>query len=244
MQALAAVSKDNGQTWTTYAVPNATGFNGNEWSVVELPDGTLAGLIRTDVAGSDGSQWLTKSTDKGKTWTTPAKTNLRDESGLAWKSPAQIFLHEGKPWVVYPDKRYVSVVLATTDDPDLLDWNVEKRIPAYQYKADGTRIQDAGYPSAVYLGDGRLLVVDYYIDGGTKQIVGYYVTLPLPEPGSLAMIFVAAVGAGAYAWRRKRAAFTGFARGSSRSCRTFWRPRETVESIPDSERREPVMCRE
>lgn len=203
MQALAAASSDNGRTWTTYAVPNATGFNGNEWTVVELPDGTLAGVVRTDAAGSDGSLWLTKSADKGKTWSTPQKTNLCDESGLSWKSPAQIFLHEGKPWVIYSDERYVSVALAATDDPDLLDWNVNERIAAYQYKTDGTRIQDAGYPSAVYLGDGRLLVVDYYIDGSTRRIVGYYAALPLPEPGTLALLAAAGTAAGTHVWRKR-----------------------------------------
>ncbi len=202
-QALAAVSSDNGRTWTTCAIPNTTGFKGNEWSVVELADGTLAGIIRNGAPNNDGSLWMTKSADRGCTWSAPQKTNLQDTSGLAWKSPAQIFLHNGKPWALYDDERYVSVALATTDDPDLLDWNIDDRIKPFQYKPDGTRISDTGYPCGVQLDDGRMLIVDYYIDGGTRRIVGYYATLPAPEPGTSAMLAVAAAAGSAYVWKKR-----------------------------------------
>ncbi|MBN1395107.1 MAG: exo-alpha-sialidase [Pirellulales bacterium] len=199
-QSLAAISNDNGQSWTIHEVPNAPGMYGNEWSVMEMPGGVLAGIIRTDTPGEDGSLYVTTSADMGITWSMPQKTNLQDSLS---RSPAQMFMYEGEPWVVYDDARMVSIALATTDDPNLIEWNVDERLQ-FQYKADGTAISDGGYPSCVSLGGNEVLIVDYYINGATRQIVGYYATLPMPEPGTLAMLAAAAIGALAFTWIKWR----------------------------------------
>ena len=173
-QSLAAISDDNGQTWITIHIPNTMGFVGDEWSLVELPDHSLAGICRNNAPDSDGSLWITKSIDQGLSWTNPAKTNLRD---TRMTSPAQIFLQEGKPWVMYDDIRMVSVALATTCDPDLIVWNVDQRIQAYRYRSDDKMIEDGGYPCSVALSDNRRFIVDYLIDGNVRAIVGYYITI-------------------------------------------------------------------
>ena len=67
-------------------------------------------------------------------------------------SPAQLFLHNGRPWVVYDDARMVSVAMATTSDPELITWNVDQRVKAYRYRVDGKPLIDGGYPASVALG--------------------------------------------------------------------------------------------
>src|SRR5690606_347435 len=90
-QALAGVSDDNGKTWTTVSVPNTADFVGDEWHLAEMPDGRLVGILRNQTQDADNRGWLyvTKSSDRGTTWSTPVRTNLRDRRG---KSPAQILL--------------------------------------------------------------------------------------------------------------------------------------------------------
>lgn len=174
-QALAALSNDNGSTWTTVVVPNTAGFVGDEWSIVEMPDHSLAGIIRNSAPKNDQLLYITKSTDKGRSWSTPAKTNLHD---TFMNSPAQIFLHNGRPWVLYDNTRMVSVALATSDDPNLLQWNVDQQIVPYQYRKDRRPLKDGGYPASVALSGNRRLIVDYVRDGDFHAIVGYYVDLP------------------------------------------------------------------
>jgi hypothetical protein len=174
-QSLAALSNDDGRTWTTVEVPNTAELVGDEWSVVELPDHRLAGIIRNSAPGSDGSFFLTTSSDRGRTWSAPQKTNLRDHRST---SPAQIFLHQGKPWVLYDDARMVSGAMATSNDPNLLVWNVETRLKAFQYRADGKPITDGGYPVSARTVGKQRLIVDYVIDADRHTIEGYFVTLP------------------------------------------------------------------
>ena len=75
-QSLAALSNDNGRTWTTVEVPNAPGLVGDEWSAVELPDHSLAGILNRP--RQRRIIYVTKSTDRGRTWSVPKQTNLRD----------------------------------------------------------------------------------------------------------------------------------------------------------------------
>ena len=201
-KSLAALSDNNGQTWTTVEVPNGPGFLGDEWSIVEMPDHSLAGIVRNTGDGS-GYLYMTKSTDWGQSWSTPVQTNLRD---TRLTSPAQIFLHDGKPWVLYDDARMVSVAMATTNDPNLITWDIDQKVTPYQYRADGQPISDGGYPCSVALSGGQRLIVDYVIDGGTRAINGYVVSLPVAEPSSFALLWIGAatVFFGVFLRRRRR----------------------------------------
>ena len=201
-QSLAARSTDNGESWTTVAIPNYAGFVGDEWSIQEMPDHSLAGIIRNSAPSRDGSLYVTKSIDKGLSWSAPAKTNLRDTRS---SSPAQIFLHDGKPWILYADARFVSVAMATTSDPDLITWDIDQKVAAFQYRADGQPITDSGYPCSVALSGGQRLIVDYVIDGATHAINGYTVSLPVPEPSTFALLWIGAATAffGVFLRRRR-----------------------------------------
>jgi sialidase-1 len=183
-RALAGISNDDGNTWSTVSVPNTSGFAGDEWSFMELSDHKLVGMIRNSASGGDGSLWVTTSANEGLSWSTPLKTNLRDTSLI--NGPPQIFMQNGKPWVLYDDTRKVSVACATTSDANFVTWEVSSRIPAYQYHADGSPIADGGYPCSVALDGDQRYVVDYVIDGNGNNINGYLITVP--EPSSFAVL--------------------------------------------------------
>ena len=190
-ESLAALSSNNGQTWTTVAVPNGPGFLGDEWSIVEMPDQSLAGIVRNG-ASVNGTAYLymTKSTDDGLSWSTPLQTNLRDTVAT---SPGQIFLEGGKPWVLYDNARCVSVAMATTADPNLVTWNLDQPGTVYQYRADGQKIEDGGYPCSVALSGDQRFIVDYVIDGNTRAIKGWFVSVP--EPSAFALLWIGAATA-------------------------------------------------
>ena len=189
IQSLAAVSSDDGQTWRVVKIANHERFLGDEWSVVELPDGRLVGIIRNSGAGDpelnkrenrdpghgDGVFYKTESRDRGQTWSDPQRTNLRDTASA---SPAQIFVHRGRPVVLYCDARMVSVSMAVSDDPELLVWNVEDRLRCFLYNRNGRTISDGGYPVSAAVGGNRRLIVDYVLGGRSMAIEGYFVEMP------------------------------------------------------------------
>ena len=75
--ALATLSKDDGQTWKTVRVPNATGFLGDEWDVLQLDPSRLVDIFRNSHSTSDGTFWKSESRDGGQTWSVPRATNVR-----------------------------------------------------------------------------------------------------------------------------------------------------------------------
>ncbi|MCX7394969.1 MAG: sialidase family protein [Planctomycetales bacterium] len=177
-EALLAISTDRGCRWTTRAIPNAPGFMGDEWDFLELADRSIVGILRNaaPTANSESRGWFykTASRDHGRTWTQPTRTDLRDVRST---SPAQLFLHQGKPVVLYSNARKVSVVMATTDDPELVRWNVDQQQLCYIYLSDGVPINDGSYPVSVPLFEDRRLVVDYVHDGDSRTISGYIVDM-------------------------------------------------------------------
>ncbi len=171
---LAAVSSDGGQRWTVAAVPDVPGFVGDEWVAEEVERGRLVGIIRNN-GSPDGWFWKTESRDGGRTWSAPAKTNVRDARST---SPAHFAMHGKAPVLCYADRRMVSVSMVTTRDPEFLAWDLDRRLPCYQYRPDGQPIADGSYPASVAVGDRRRLIVDYEIRDDGRWIAGYFVDLP------------------------------------------------------------------
>ena len=173
--ALAAVSHDLGRTWKTVRVPDAEGFVGDEWDLVEIEPGRLVGIFRNNHRRRQGFFWKSESRDGGRTWSVPKPTNVQSRRA---PSPAQITMHGSAPTLVFADRRMVSVSAVTTNDPDFLRWDVENRLECYRYKADETPIPDASYPVSAPVAKGVRLIVDYEIRPESKQIAGYFVTFP------------------------------------------------------------------
>lgn len=179
-QSLAAVSSDDAKSWSVVEIANYPGFVGDEWDLAELPDGRLLGIIRNSAPNNGGWFYKTESSDRGKTWSHAEKTNLRDSRST---SPAQIFVQEGRPVVIYSDARMVSVVAATTEDPKFVEWSVDDRLPCYWYRGDKRPIVDGSYPVSVPVSGQRRLIVDYVHDGDTHAILGYFVEIPASWKG-------------------------------------------------------------
>lgn len=172
--ALAGLSADGGKTWQVVSVPDTQGFLGDEWSVLEVAKGRLVGILRNSGA-SDGYFWKTESRDHGRTWSVPVKTNVRDARST---SPAHLDFHGRTPVLTYADRRMVSVSMVTTHDEEFRTWDLEGRLPCYQYRPDGAPIADGSYPVSLAVGADRRLIVDYEIRPEGKWIAGYFVDLP------------------------------------------------------------------
>ncbi|MFV1969008.1 MAG: sialidase family protein [Pirellulaceae bacterium] len=172
---LAARSTDAGTTWQTVEIPNREKFTGDEWDVLEVEAGRLIGILRNNFPEWKGYFWVTESGDFGETWSVPLRTNLLSKR---YPSPAEITLQNGKPTVIYPDRRMVSVAAATTSDPKFVTWNIEGQLPCYQYEADGTAIPDGSYLSSVSVSKNRRLLVDYEVREDSHRITGYFVDFP------------------------------------------------------------------
>ncbi len=171
---IAARSADGGKTWALARVPNPGRFVGDEWVVVEVEPGRVVGIIRENGI-RDGYFWKTESRDGARNWDAPRRTNVRDARST---SPAHFDLHGRTPILTYADRRMVSVSMVTTGDADFLRWDVEGRLPCYQYRPDGQPIADSSYPVSVAVAPRRRFIVDYEIRPEGKWIAGYYVDLP------------------------------------------------------------------
>jgi len=172
---LAGLSTDLGKSWKTVQVPNAEGFIGDEWDVLEVEPNRLIGIHRNSYPKSDGTFWKSESRDGGGTWDRPKPTNVRSRRA---NSPAQITTHHGIPTLIYADRREVSVSAVTTGDSDFLTWDLDHRLPCFLYNADETPIPDGSYPASVETGPNQRLIIDYEIRTESKRITGYFVTFP------------------------------------------------------------------
>ena len=120
-------------------MPDAEGFVGDEWDLLEVEPDRLVGILRNNQPRSDGTFWKTESRDGGRSWAVPLPTNVQSKR---FSSPPQIVRHGQTPILIYADRRMVSVSAVRTDDPDFLHWDVDHRLPCYLYNAD--EIADLG----------------------------------------------------------------------------------------------------
>jgi len=171
---ISARSTDGGRNWELSRVADTKGFLGDEWVVLEVEKGRIIGIIRNSGA-RDGYFWKTESRDGGRSWDLPVRTNVRDARST---SPAHVDLHGDVPVLTYADRRMVSVSMLTSGDAAFVRWDLDRRLPCYQYRPDGKPIADASYPVSVAVGPHRRFIVDYEIRPDGKWIAGYFVDLP------------------------------------------------------------------
>ncbi|MCA9423683.1 MAG: exo-alpha-sialidase [Candidatus Omnitrophica bacterium] len=173
--AVAAISKDNGETWEGIRIPNAEGFVGDEWDLIEPEPGHLIGLSRNDFEDPDRFVYLFESHDSGMTWETPKKTNIQTGRHPA---PVQVFFQNGAPTVIYPDERMVSISAIHTTDPEYLDWNLDDSLPCYVYNEDRSPVPDGSYAVSASVGENERFIVDYEIREESRRVTGYFVEFP------------------------------------------------------------------
>jgi len=173
--AVAAISKDNGETWEGKYIPNAEGFVGDEWDLIEPEPGHLIGLSRNDHENQDRFIYKFESHDFGMTWETPERTNIQTGRHAA---PVQLFHRNGVPTAIYPDQRMVSVSAVHTADPDYLVWDIEEALACYVYNEDRSPIPDGSYAVSAQVSETERLIVDYEIRQDSKRVTGYFVKFP------------------------------------------------------------------
>ena len=158
-------STDLGANWVCLCpeVPDMNSENSkphmfHEPNAIELPDGTIVGLVRYH--GPDHCLRQTVSVDGGRTWSPMTKT------GMLGLPPHILRLPDGKLVNVY-GRRFAQPTAfgeyATISDDGGATWDVENEVllaPCHK--------GDLGYPSSCVLEDGTILTV-YYQPPAVKE---------------------------------------------------------------------------
>ena len=151
-QICAVESRDGGHTWQKLGdVPEPDGVDRtqlHEPYAVELTDGTLLGAIR--VHAPEGiTIYLTRSTDGGNSWETPAPTGICG-------APPHLLLHtSGAVVMVYGRRKKPCGQRAKVSYDGGKTWSEEITV------GPESQDWDCGYPSSVELSDGSILTVYY-----------------------------------------------------------------------------------
>jgi Neuraminidase (sialidase) len=152
-------SVDGGQTWDdvqTIAHDPLGQLGFYEPSLLQTPTGKVICLMRTHVRGIETSEaasylYQSDSADGGRTWSVPTKTPV-------WGHPAHLCaLSNGKILCVYGYRRPPYGIRACVSEDDGETWRIDDEIII---RSDG-KSDDLGYPTAVELPDGEVLVVYY-----------------------------------------------------------------------------------
>ena len=154
--AAALRSEDGGKTWTRsteVALPKPVGAA--EPSIAELSNGHLMMILRS----RDGEMRACISTDKGKTWSEPAKLGV--PAGNA--SSNLLGLNDGRLLLTYssslpPERTELSLRLSSDDGKT---WSAPQPLAATDVATDADAFwsKQVSYPSAVALRDGTVVVV-------------------------------------------------------------------------------------
>lgn len=154
-------SDDGGLNWT-YGAPIAQDPKVvfNEASIYETPKGDLVVFIRT--ADFNDHTVIARSTDGGKSFTW-------EDAGFQGHPHYPLQLPDGRVLLVYGYRHNPMGVRARILNAECTDF---KEAPEIIIRDDGGN-SDLGYPWAIMMADGRVLVCYYHnIEGGTKHIAG------------------------------------------------------------------------
>jgi len=148
-------SVDDGKTWEKSGTVTTPHAGAGEPSLVELKSGAILMVLRT----SDGFLWETRSTDKGKSWKPPTRTEIH-----AATTSHNIFrLRDGRLLLLLnesaPNIRTPLVLRVSSDEG--ATWTAPVSLAKIQVPHEGDRVwaREVSYPSVAQLKDGTVIVV-------------------------------------------------------------------------------------
>ena len=147
-------STDNGRTWGDWTL---LAKDHNEVSLAALADGRLVVALRS----GRGDTAVCESSDAGRTWSTP-KTVTK----VSHHPPDLCVLNSGALLMVYGCRLEPKGVQAILSDDGGRTWSFDQRV----FLAWQALNSDCGYPSAVQLDDGTVVMLYYAV--GTAALPG------------------------------------------------------------------------
>jgi len=165
-------SADRGNSWQLVTVACDGQHSFNESDLLALPDGRVLAMIRIESGRQStvppqerGFLWQTESSDEGKTWSAPRRTDI-------WGYPPTLLrLRNGDLLCSYGYRRAPYGIRACFSHDDGRTWDTANEVilradalPDGPRKGKGTS-SDLGYPRSVELADGTIFTV-YYITLG------------------------------------------------------------------------------
>jgi hypothetical protein len=175
--ALTMASKDHGLTWDFHSQvtrnkdPRGQGFD--EHSLLYHPTGELLSLHRATF-DPDDTPWVSRSFDNGKSWT------LHRLNGVVGHPVKGIVLSDGRTLIVYGYRhapqggvRFRILTVGSTDIAGASEQILCDNALSGTHKVDESVTSDYGYPGAVEVSPGVVLIVYYFPDpSGSTQIRG------------------------------------------------------------------------
>lgn len=140
------ISHDKGQTWTpSQSIAGAKGWAEN--NVVELSDGSMIMLMRSD---GDGCLLRSESTDRGRSWSKPVRTDVPNPGSKArlhrFKDGRILLVHNPNPQTSHPNTR----PQAACQRNPLSIWISDDDMRSWGYKRDLTDFPGMlAYPDGV-----------------------------------------------------------------------------------------------
>jgi hypothetical protein len=157
-------SEDNGATWsfsTIAADPSRDDRGFSETALVQAANGDVVAMMR--IEPPMGTRlWVARSSDRGKTWSSPVETPLRGFPGHLLR------LRDGRLLCTYGYREQPIGIRAAISRDDGRTW-LEPDIVSL--RSDGTgATSDSGYPLTAELADGTLVTVHYITRDGITGV--------------------------------------------------------------------------
>ena len=149
---------DDGRSWAVIGEvplpPEARAYRMGEPHLCGADNGDLVGMFRCNPPDpADCGLWAARSTDGGRTWSTPQDTPMKRFP------PHLLNLGDGRILLSYGHRLEPYGEMACLSRDDGATWDLDNEIMV----CNGPN-GDLGYPASVRLGDGRILTVFYQTD--------------------------------------------------------------------------------